>query len=305
MRGARRPGIAAVEITASATRDARVEHCLLLGLFLFGEFARVAAAALGRDAGLDELGAEGLDLLAGGAAHVVCFDHRAQPLGGGDCLQAGDADADDQHRRRPDGAGRSGQHRQEPIERIGGNQRGLVAADRGLRRQRIHRLGARDARYQFHRERRNLPVTQRAHHIRLRVRLHEADHHRAGPEPLDLADRRWLHGQQDIGRREYRLGAVGPFDLLVQRIRELGADTGTAFQQYPRSQCGELVGDLGDQTDARFPARALPKPADRDWHSDLPTVATGLRGRCTRWRARTVQSLIVEFSHNPAVSYRS
>jgi hypothetical protein len=66
--------------------------------FLFGgQFAGIAADTVGGDAGVDELGAERFDLLAGGGAHVIGFDHGAQALAGGDRLQAGDAGADDQH----------------------------------------------------------------------------------------------------------------------------------------------------------------------------------------------------------------
>jgi hypothetical protein len=101
--------------------------------------------------------------------------------------------------RRPDGAGRRGQHRQEPIERVGGNQRGLVAADGRLRRQRIHRLRARDARHQFHREAGDLALAQRAHHVQLRVRLHETDDQRARLELPDLRHAQRLHRQQHVG----------------------------------------------------------------------------------------------------------
>ena len=61
----------------------------------------VAAGALALDARdiLDEdrLGAERLDLLLGRRAHVGRADLRAEPPGGGDRLQAGDADAHDEH----------------------------------------------------------------------------------------------------------------------------------------------------------------------------------------------------------------
>ena len=141
--------------------DARVEHFLLLALLVLRELARIAAGALGRDAGVDELGAERLHLLARGAAHVVGLDHGAEALGGGDGLQSGHAHADDQHLRRADGARGGGQHRQEAIERVGRDQHRLVAGDGGLRGQRIHRLRARDARHQFHREAGDLPIAQR------------------------------------------------------------------------------------------------------------------------------------------------
>jgi hypothetical protein len=195
MRGAGRPGIAAVVITASATA--------MLGLLFGREFARVAARAVGRYAGLDELGAQRFDLLAGGAAHVIGFDHGAQAARRGDRLQAGDANADDQHLRRTDGARRGGQHRQEAIYGIGGNEYRFVAADTGLRGQRIHRLRARDARHEFHGEAGDAAVAQRLDLGGARVRLHEADHHRAGLERADLRHAGRLHGQQDIRLRQH------------------------------------------------------------------------------------------------------
>ena len=104
--GAGRPGTEAVVTTASAAAMRASSTSCCLRLLLRGELARVAAAALGAHAGLDELGAEGLHLLARGAAHVVGLDHRAQAPRGGDGLQSGDACADDQHLRRADGARR-------------------------------------------------------------------------------------------------------------------------------------------------------------------------------------------------------
>ena len=65
--------------------------------------------------------------------------------------------------------------------------------------------------------------------------------------------------QQHVGRCEHRLGAVGPFDLLVERIGKLRADAGAALDQHPGPGRGQFVSDLGDQTDARFPRRALAK----------------------------------------------
>ncbi len=113
--------------------------------------ARIAAAA-GRDLALfvgfirhvDEFRAERLHLLFHRRAHVGRFDHGAQPLGGGDCLQAGHADAHDQHARGLDGAGRRHQHRHEAPVGIGGQQDGLVAGDVRLRRQHVERLRTRD-----------------------------------------------------------------------------------------------------------------------------------------------------------------
>ena len=85
--------------------------------------------------------AERLDLGPGLRAHVVGADHRAEPAGGADRLQAGDAGPEHQHLGRPGRAGRGDQQREEPAERRRGDQGGLVAGDVRLRGQRVHRLG--------------------------------------------------------------------------------------------------------------------------------------------------------------------
>ena len=106
---------------------------LLLGLFLIlGQFARVTAFALGADTGIDEAGAQRFDLLARCGAHVVTFDDRPQPACGRQCLETGDTGADDQYFRRPDSAGRRGQHREKLVQRIGRDQHCLVAGNSRL-----------------------------------------------------------------------------------------------------------------------------------------------------------------------------
>ena len=208
MRGAGRPGTPAVEMTQSAAAMRRVQDFLLLGLLLGGELARVAAGALGGDAGLDELRAQRAHLLARRAAHVVGLDHGAEPLRGRDRLQAGDARADHQHGRRADGAGRRGQHREELVERGRADQHGLVAGDRGLRGQRVHGLRARDARYELHREAGDAPLLQCAHQRRLVVGREEPGDHRTRLQLRDLARVKRLHGEQEIGGREHGIRAV-------------------------------------------------------------------------------------------------
>ena len=120
-------------------------------------FPRVAAGRFRRGVGLgrrhlDEPRAERLDLFLDGRPYVEGLDHRAQPLRGGDCLQTGDARAQHQHARRLDRARSRHQHRHETPVFVRREHHGLVAGDVRLRRQHIHRLGARGAGNQFHRE---------------------------------------------------------------------------------------------------------------------------------------------------------
>ena len=75
-----------------------------------------------------------------------------EPARRGDRLQPGHAGAQHQHLGRAHGARGGGQHREEARQLLGGDQRGAVAADRGLRGERVHRLRARDARDRLHRE---------------------------------------------------------------------------------------------------------------------------------------------------------
>ena len=137
--------------------DVRGDELGLRRLVFVGHFGGVAAGALALDAfdvlDEDRLGAEALDLLLGGGADVGRRDHRAQPPGGGDRLETGDADAHDEDARRADRAGSSHHHREGAAVFGGGVEHRLVAREVRLRRQHVHRLRAGDARHQLHRQR--------------------------------------------------------------------------------------------------------------------------------------------------------
>jgi hypothetical protein len=127
-------------------------------LFLIGVAHRLGVAGGGLG-GLellvldrDELGAQALDLLLGRRAHVGGGDHRAQAPRGGDRLQAGDAGAHHEHLGRGDGAGRGHHHRHRPAIDLGRLDHRAVAGEVGLAGQRVHHLGAGDARHEFHGE---------------------------------------------------------------------------------------------------------------------------------------------------------
>ena len=95
--GALRPGTAAVVMTTSERADLLGQRGALAVELLGRELAGVAAGALGRDAGVEEGGAQALGLLLGRGPHVVGLDHGAEPPRRGDRLQAGDADAHHEH----------------------------------------------------------------------------------------------------------------------------------------------------------------------------------------------------------------
>ena len=187
MRGAALPGHRRGADHRIARGDPRIEHFLLLELFLGGEFAGVAARALGGNAGLDELRAERLHLILRCAAHVIRFDYGAQSPRGGDGLQTRHAGTDDEHRRRANRAGGGGQHGKKFLQRVRRDEHRLVAGDGGLRRQRVHRLRARDARHQFHGKTRDPVAFEGAHEIVARVGLHESYDHGSRFERSDGA----------------------------------------------------------------------------------------------------------------------
>ena len=132
--------------------DGLLEFLLLLRALVLGEFAGIPALACCVDAEVQPLGAHRTDLIGHLGAHVVAGGAGAETFGGRQRLQAGHPDAEHQHRRRLHGAGRGGQHREEPGRLRGGQQHRFVAGDVGLRRQRVHHLRAGDPGNGFHGE---------------------------------------------------------------------------------------------------------------------------------------------------------
>ncbi len=131
------------------------ERCLFRLVFR-RHFLGIAAGGLGvlEFLVLDgkEFRAEALDLLLGGRTHVGGGDDGAEPAGGGDRLQAGDAGAHDEYLGRRHRAGRRHHHRQRPAEFFGGIDHRAIAGQIGLAGEHVHRLCAGDARHQFHGE---------------------------------------------------------------------------------------------------------------------------------------------------------
>ena len=182
--------------------DVAVELLLLGGTLLRGQLAGVAARArrVGDRLELQELGAQRLGLLPGLGADVVCLHLRAEPAGRGDGLEAGHADAQDEHVGGLGRAGGSGQQREVAAVRLGGDDDGLVAADVGLRRQRVHGLGARQrARQRIEADGRDARVRERLCRLRIDERLEQPDDRLAAAQLADLGSRRLLDPQHDIG----------------------------------------------------------------------------------------------------------
>ena len=138
--------------------DALGDQRRLAFLVVVAHVARITALSLGEfflrvgERNIDELGAERLDLLLGVWPHIGCFDHRPEPLGGGDRLQPRDAHPHDHDPGRLDGAGGGHHHGHHAAVGVGADHHRLVSREIGLRRQHIHALRTRDARQPLHRE---------------------------------------------------------------------------------------------------------------------------------------------------------
>jgi hypothetical protein len=131
--------------------------------------------------------------------HVGGRDLRAEAAGGGDGLQAGDADAHDEGLGRRHRAGRRHHHRQRLLEHGSRIDNRLVAGEVGLRGQHVHRLRARDARHELHREQRSPARGQRAERGLVAVRVEHGDDQRPGLQRGDLGRARAAHAEQDVG----------------------------------------------------------------------------------------------------------
>ena len=90
--------MAAVVIATSVCGQHALQELALPAIELLVHRLGVAARALRPlQRNLDELRAEAFDLLLDGGPHVVRLHHRAEPPGGRDRLQSGDARAEHQH----------------------------------------------------------------------------------------------------------------------------------------------------------------------------------------------------------------
>ena len=92
----------------------------------------------------------------------------------------GDAGADDEHPRRRHRAGGGHHHREAALERAGRLDHRAVAGEVGLAGQHVHRLGAGDARQQFHRRAcRCRPAARLGHELGIGEGVGGADQQRA------------------------------------------------------------------------------------------------------------------------------
>ena len=218
---------------------------------------------------LDELGAQALGLLAGLGADVVGVDDGAQALGRADGLEPGHADAQDEH---VGGLGRArggGQQREVARVRVGRDEDRLVAADVGLRRERVHRLGARQrARDGVEADGRHAGIGQGLGALRVDERLEQA-RGRPGPRRSfeasaadGLATRRttsacWYSwSRRDDGRAGLGVRAVG----------DGRAGTGALLDEDLQPGLLQLAERFGYQGDAPLSGRGLLGDTDLHGH---------------------------------------
>ena len=208
-------------ITASNSGIRSCERGLLLRLLLRRQLARVAALGLLAATPRSRNVAPSDSTCSRTAGRTSKPNDRAEPARGRDRLQPGDAGAEDEHLRRRDRAGRGRQHRQEPRQAVGGDQRRLVAGDGRLRRERVHRLRARDARDRLQREREHARAPRAARRRRASVSgCRNADQHLAVAQPCRprrrSASRPWRRRRASHGVADRRAG------LAVRVVRETG-----------------------------------------------------------------------------------
>ena len=248
------------------------ERCLL-GLVLLGHFLGVAARGLRvlEFFVLDrkEFCAEAFDLLLRRGTHIGRRDDRAEPPRGRDGLQAGDADAHDEHLCRRNRAGGSHHHRQRAAIFLGGIDHRTIAGEVRLARQHVHRLRAGNARHQFHGDRGNPGVRHLLERGLVAVRIHDGDDERAFLVVGEFGRRRPTHFENDVGilgdgvgdlrarRFEFAVGDPGR-NAGATRNRDIGAERFQLLDSFRGSRDPGFTG-IGftryGNSHSRLPAR--------------------------------------------------
>ena len=252
------------------SRDMLGEDFPLLGLFRFGQFPGIAAAALRRDLGVDEFRPKRFNLLLDRGAHIVALDDRAEPARGGDRLQTRHAGADDQHLRRPDCAGGGGEHGEELAEMPRPEQNRLVAGDARLGGERVHGLGPGNARNQLHAEGADLARGERREAIKPGMRVEEANQRRALPQQGDLRGIRWIDDQADIGLAKQRTGVGHDLGLAEKRIGEAGGLSGPSLNAHPHSLAEQPLHRIGRKRNPPLASASFLRNTNLNRHALLP-----------------------------------
>ncbi len=181
----------------------------------------------------------------------------------------GHAGADHEHLRGRNRAGGGYEHREEARQVLSREERGLVPAHGRLRRERVHRLRARDPRHRLERERRHAALGERLDARLVRQRLEEGDQQLSRAEPLTLVRRRLAHLDDPV-----RLPRVAErrARLAVRVVGEGGGIPGASLDDELEASGGELPDGLGDERDPPLALRRLARNADPHPANSLRTL---------------------------------
>ncbi len=132
-----------------------------------------------------------------------------------------------------------------------GEQGCLVAGNRALRGERVHRLGARDPRHCIEREAGHVPLGERARELGRGERLEEPDDDGALGEQGDLGVGRLLHLADDLGPE--RFGCAWDdrgAGLCVGLVRERRAHAGSGLDDDLDAGFHQSADAVRDERDA-------------------------------------------------------
>jgi hypothetical protein len=211
---------------------------------------------------LDELGAQGFDLLLHRRPHIAGLDDRAEPLGRGDGLQARHAHAQDDDARRLDGAGRRHQHREQLGVVHGGQHHRLVAGQVGLAGQHVQALRARGARRGLEREGGQAGAGQLLQALGVEG-VEQAQQHAAAFHQRQLGCAGPLHLQHQLGGQGAgRVGQLGA-GRLVGGVGAGGGVAGVAFHQHAVAGGLQLLGGFRGDRHPGLAGRALARHSNQ------------------------------------------
>jgi hypothetical protein len=253
----------------------------LLGLVFPRHFLGVAASRFGRLELLildrQELCAERGDLFLGGGTHVGGGDHGTETTRSSDRLQAGDADAHDESFRRRHRARRRHHHRQRPVIFGSRVDHRLVAGEVGLAGQDVHRLGARDARHELHREGGDAGPCQSIDRSIVAIGIDDGDNGGARAIGLQLRLIRPAHLQHHIGFGDIAGltdHSAGLGELLVGNAR---CRAGAAFHDDVKPQPRQPLHRVGRGSNTRLVRIELTRDENRLSHRMILSAGTCLR----------------------------
>ncbi|VVO41605.1 hypothetical protein PS704_05918 [Pseudomonas fluorescens] len=189
---------------------------------------------------VDELGAEGFDLLFNCRAHVGRFNHRAQTFRRSDCLQTGNTRAENQHARRFHGTRRRHQHRHEAWVMVSGQQHGFIAGDVGLGGQHIQALGAGGARSRFQCEGSNAALSQLGNGF-IAERVEHAHHNGTALDQSEFAVAGGDHLENQLGTQRIVGAANGCACRFISTVDNAGINASAALHSDLMTLADQLL----------------------------------------------------------------